>query len=131
MLRTVHTMARLSPVKLQRVGRVVDVCDEIVSASGIRHAFCGELIRLKFEHDSGACLGFVWNMEDGICKIPLIGGEERNLSIGDQVYRTNELVQTRCGSGVPGEVMNPLGSFSIASDRGYKRAPPNNMFNVS
>ena len=46
-------------------GIVVDICDNIVSVSGLKYAFSGEL----FKRD---IFGFVWNLEDNICKITFI-----------------------------------------------------------
>jgi len=110
------------------IGRVVDICDNIVSVSGLRGAFCGELVR--FKQQNGEVSGFVWNLEEHICKVPLISGVQRALQVGDVVYRTNELVKTKCGFGVLGEVMGPLGDFLVPSDRTVSEALLLELFNT-
>lgn len=42
------------------------------------------------------------------------------MKIGDRVFRTKKLVRTRCGFGVLGEIMNPLGDILASSDLNYK-----------
>lgn len=51
-------------------GIVVDICDNIVSVSGLKYAFSGEFIRFKSVKSD--IFGFVWNLEDNICKITFI-----------------------------------------------------------
>jgi F-type H+-transporting ATPase subunit alpha len=98
-------------------GIVVDICDSIVSVSGLSIAFAGELVR--FKSPMGDMAGFIWNLEDNICKVPLIGGLQTSLRVGDPVFRTNKLVNTRCGFGVLGEVINPLGTLLMESTSDY------------
>jgi F0F1-type ATP synthase alpha subunit len=57
--------------------------------------------------------GFILNLEKDICRIPLLSGEQRSLSIGDAVYRSKDIVRTMCGLGVLGEVINPLGFYLV------------------
>jgi F-type H+-transporting ATPase subunit alpha len=101
------------------IGRIVDIRDNIISVSGLKGSFVGELVRFK-NSTAGDILGFILNLENFVCKIPLISGEQRSLNVGDMVYRTNLLVNTRCGFGVLGQVMGPLGNFLIASERAVK-----------
>lgn len=42
---------------VRNIGRVIDICDNIVSVSGLRGAFCGELVR--FKQQNGEVSGFV------------------------------------------------------------------------
>ena len=49
----------------------------------------------------------------------MIGGYQSGLSIGDPVFSTNKLVNTRCGFGVLGEIISPIGEFLIESDLEY------------
>jgi F-type H+-transporting ATPase subunit alpha len=107
-------------------GRVVDICDSIVSVSGLSSAFSGELVR--FKSPMGEIAGFVWNLEDNVCKVPLIGGRQSSLSIGDPVFSTNKLVNTRCGFGVLGEVINPLGTLLLESTYNYKELVLSRLF---
>jgi len=53
------------------------------------------------------------------------------LSIGDQVYCTNKLVQTRCGFGVLGEVINPIGDFLIYTGSQYLEFELSRLFKTS
>jgi F0F1-type ATP synthase alpha subunit len=51
---------RMSMVKKQDyrfLGFVTDICDSIVSVTGLTHAFCGELVRFNSIH--GDITGFV------------------------------------------------------------------------
>jgi F-type H+/Na+-transporting ATPase subunit alpha len=107
-------------------GRVIDICDSIVSVSGLSSVFSGELVR--FQSPNGDLAGFVWNLEDSVCKVPLIGGTQSSLSIGDPVYSTNKLVITRCGFGVLGEVISPLGDFLLSSELVYSAAVLSKLF---
>ena len=107
-------------------GIVVDICDNIVSVSGLKYAFSGEFIRFKSVKSD--IFGFVWNLEDNICKIPLLGGSQASLKIGDPVYNTYRLVNTRCGFGVLGEVINPLGEFLAPSDISYRESELSRLF---
>ncbi len=98
------------------IGRIVDIRDSIVSVSGI-DAFSGELIH--FKDKTGDVVGSVWNIEDDIIKVPLLGGSQASLSIGDEVYRTKRIVHMRCGFAVLGEILNPLGEFLADSSLSY------------
>lgn len=110
-------------------GLVLDICDHIISVSGLSTAFSGELIRFQSLH--GDIIGFVWNIEDNICKIPLIGGSQTSLRIGDYVYRTGLMVQTRCGFGVLGQIINPLGDLLADSDLSYRESQLSLLFKNS
>jgi len=111
------------------IGTVIDICDGIVSVIGLRKAFSGELIR--FQNSNGEISGFVWNLEDNVCKVPLINGTQSALRIGDSVFCTNKLVTTRCGFGVLGEIINPLGSFLTHSTLKYKEFALSKLFTTT
>jgi F0F1-type ATP synthase alpha subunit len=63
-----------------------------------------------------------------VCKVPLLGGQQSQLSIGATVYCSTKLVNTRCGFGVLGEILNPLGNFSVDSDLSYKEFELSRLF---
>ena len=99
--------------RTKKWGRVLDICDKIISVAGLNTAFSGEMV--YFTSKTGKATGFVWNLEDGIAKVALLTGRETMINIGDDVFRSYRLVRTRCGFGVLGEVMNPLGDFLAKS----------------
>ena len=107
-------------------GSLVDICDSIVSVSGFSRAFSGELIR--FKSSVVEIYGFVLNLEYSVCKIPLISGSQTSLSIGDLVFSTKKLVNTRCGFGVLGEVISPIGEFLIDSEIKYHETVLTRLF---
>ncbi len=100
-------------------GHVIDICDSIVSIEGLQGAFCGEQVRFK----AAKATGFVWNIEDNLCKVPLISGRQTSLTVGDRVYGSGKSVSTRCGFTVLGEVMNPLGVFLAPMLTKRKKTP--------
>jgi F0F1-type ATP synthase alpha subunit len=58
----------------------------------------------------------------------LINGSQASLRIGDAVYPSYELVKTRCGFGVLGEVINPLGEFLVHSSKSYRESELSRLF---
>lgn len=96
-----------SVIRSEAIGRILDIKDNIISVSGLRGAFSGELV--YFKEKKRIISGFILNLEKDICRIPLLSGDQKNLKIGDAVYRTKSVISTRCGFGVLGEVINPLG----------------------
>lgn len=70
-------------------------------------------------------------MEEHQCKVPLLGGDQALLSIGDPVYCTKRLVSTRCGFGVLGEVLNPIGEYMLASELDSDALAIERMFKTS
>ena len=85
----------LSNIRPVEIGRILDIKDNIISVSGLRGAFCGELVYIL--ENKKTISGFVLNLETDVCRIPLICGDQRRLRIGDYVYRTNEVVKVKCG----------------------------------
>lgn len=65
-----------------------------------------------------------------MCKVPLISGTQIALQVGDVVFRTMELVKTKCGFGVLGEVMGPLGAFLVPSLRSVDTVILHELFNT-
>jgi F-type H+-transporting ATPase subunit alpha len=55
-------------------------------------------------------------------------GDQSFLSIGDSVFRTGTLVDTRCGFGVLGEVINPLGDSLAKTKLGYRESQLARLF---
>lgn len=107
-------------------GRIVDICDSIVSVSGLHHIFSGELIH--FKSPNSEIVGFVWNLEETVSKIPLLSGSQNSLKIGDYVYRSYKLVQILCGFSVLGQVYSPMGDLLCESYNSYKEYELGRMF---
>lgn len=115
-----------SRISSSAIGRILDIKDNIVSVSGLRGVFSGELI--YFIEKKGAISGFVLNLEKDICRIPLLSGDQKNLKIGDVAYRTQSVVHTKCGYGVLGEVINPLGDCLLRSTKSNKKLLMTKLF---
>ena len=113
----------------KKEGFVLDVCDGIVSVSGIGDVSCGEL--LKFQSINSDITGFAWNLEDDVCKVPIITGDYKTLEIGDRVYCTHHLVNTKCGFGILGEVINPLGELLLDTESDYRTYQIAQLFKTS
>lgn len=67
-------------------------------------------------------------MEDNVCKVPLIGGYQSSLNIGDPVFSMKTLVTTRCGFGVLGEVISPIGDYLAPSESSYSELELTHLF---
>src|SRR3989344_9419550 len=91
-------------VRARRVGHVLSVADGVAKVSGLPHASYLEL--LSFPHN---IKGVVINLEeDAIGAIIL--GDYLELSEGDEVRSTGELLSMPVGEAFLGRVVNPLGA---------------------
>lgn len=110
------------------MGRIVDICDSIVSVSGM-DLFSGELI--YFQSQKSDITGFVWNIEDNVVKVPLLSGSQFSLHIGEPVFRANKVVHVRCGFSVLGEILNPLGDLLADSYLSYREYELGRLFKTA
>jgi F0F1-type ATP synthase alpha subunit len=110
-------------------GIILDICDGIISVSGLNDASVGELI--SFKDRSCEISGFILNSESDICRIPIIRGNESDIKVGDIVYRTNKLINARCGFGVLGEIIDPLGNTILTSKTDTVDLCLSNLFNTT
>lgn len=74
------------------VGRILNIKDNIISVSGLRGAFSGELV--YFRKKNGTISGFILNLEKNICRVILLSEDKKKLKIGDSVYITKAVVNT-------------------------------------
>ncbi len=116
----------LYEIRSVAVGRILDIKDNIISVSGLRDAFSGELV--YFRENNGALSGFILNLEKDICRVPLLSGDQKSLKIGDAVYRTKDVVKTMCGFGVLSEVINPMGTYLVPSAISKKQQLTQKLF---
>ncbi len=107
------------------VGRISDICDNIVTVQGVT-LNNGELIYLKSL--SSGVLGFVWDMHESHIRIPLLKGRQLDVSVGDKVWTSGAPVPLRCGFGVLGEIISPLGEPLVDSDSSYREVALARLF---
>jgi F0F1-type ATP synthase alpha subunit len=100
-----------------KTGVVLEFSDQVAIISGISDLFLGELLYITTS--DGSSRGFVFNIEGSFCKVPMVYGDESKIAVGDRVFRTNRLVQTKCGFGVLGEIINPIGDTILSSKVRY------------
>ena len=85
------------------VGTVLQVGDGIARVHGLSHVMASELV----EFPNGV-MGMVLNLEEDSVGCVLFG-EDTLVKEGDQVKRTNRVVQVPVGKEILGRVVNPLG----------------------
>ena len=85
------------------VGSIVSVGDGIATVYGLDKAMYGEL--LEFPND---VFGMVLGLEEEHVSVVLMGNDS-SLKEGDQVRRTNRVVEVPVGDGMLGRVVNALG----------------------
>lgn len=110
-------------------GVIVDICDSIVSVSGLESAFSGEVIHFQIEN--GDITGWVWNIEENVCKVPILSGSQTSLAVGDKVFKTNRSIHVRCGFSVLGEIFGPLGHILDDSLANYDEYALGRLFKTS
>ncbi|WP_368486321.1 F0F1 ATP synthase subunit alpha [Spiroplasma sp. DGKH1] len=90
-------------IEIHEEGTVVTVGDGISLIDGLDNAMMGEL--LIFPHD---IYGMVLNLEEGAVGAVLMG-DDSLIKEGDQVRRSNRIVETPVGDPLLGRVVNALG----------------------
>jgi F-type H+-transporting ATPase subunit alpha len=85
------------------VGTVLQVGDGIARVYGLEKVMAGELV--EFPHN---VMGMVFNLEEDNVGIILFG-DETLIKEGDQVKRTNRIVEVPSGDQMLGRVVSPLG----------------------
>jgi F-type H+-transporting ATPase subunit alpha len=89
----------------REVGRVLEVGDGIARIYGISGAMAGEMI----EFTRTGARGMVFNLEENSVGI-IILGEYLEITEGDEVRTTGQLLRVPVGDAVIGRVVNPLGN---------------------
>jgi F0F1-type ATP synthase alpha subunit len=70
-------------------------------------------------------------LDDEVTKVPILRGDQSSLKIGDPVYNTNRVLHIRCGFGVLGETISPLGEFIADSYLSYSEAELSRLFKTT
>ncbi len=89
--------------KVQNVGRVEKNTDGVITASGLTHAFMGEMIDF-----AGGDRGFILNLDEDSASIILLGGG-RNIQEGEVVKTTGKKLTIHASDELLGSVVNPMG----------------------
>lgn len=90
-------------LEMQEVGVVVEVGDGIARVYGLEGAMASEIVEFPNE-----LYGLVLNLEEESVGVALFGNSER-VQEGDEVRRTNRVLETPAGEGLLGRVVDPLG----------------------
>src|SRR5438046_9885652 len=90
-------------VDLQEVGRVIEVGDGIARIYGLDRAMAGELLQFP-----GDVVGMILNLEQDQVGAVLFG-DDRRITEGDVVKRTNRIAQVPVGEALTGRVVDALG----------------------
>jgi len=96
-----------SQLRMDSVGRVIQVGDAIARVYGLDDAMVGELVEFP-----GQVMGMVLNLEEDSVGVVIFGSDnpDRNIKEGDIVKRTGKIAQVPVGEALMGRVVNPLGS---------------------
>ena len=90
--------------KVQNVGAVEKNTDGVITASGLTHAFMGEMIDF-----ADGSTGFILNLDEDNASIILLSGGE-NVKEGDVVKTTGKHLTVNASEDLLGRVINPLGT---------------------
>jgi F-type H+-transporting ATPase subunit alpha len=90
-------------VEVADVGTVIQVGDGIARVHGLQNAMAGELLEF-----SNGVMGMALNLEENHIGV-IILGPYHEIREGDQVKRTNRLLEVPVGEAMLGRVVNPLG----------------------
>ncbi len=90
-------------VEISETGTVISVGDGIARVHGLESAMAGELLEFP-----GDVYGMVLNLEENNVGAALMG-DDREIVEGDEVRRTNRIVDVPVGPEMEGRVVNALG----------------------
>jgi F-type H+-transporting ATPase subunit alpha len=90
-------------IDVSEVGTVLSVGDGIARIYGLDKAMAGELV--DFGHD---LFGVAFNLEESDVGVVLLG-EAQEVKEGQEVRRTNKIIQVPVGPALVGRVVDPLG----------------------
>ena len=93
-----------SSLESQEVGRVLEVGDGIARVYGLSGVMAGEMV----EFTRTGVRGLAFNLEENSVGV-IILGEYLEISEGDEVRTTGELLQVPVGEAMIGRVVDPLG----------------------
>jgi len=90
-------------VKVEEVGTVIAVGDGIARVYGVEKVMFGELLEFP-----GGVFGLAMNLEENSVGVVLLG-EDTAIKEGDEVKRTNRIMEVPVGDAMVGRVVNSLG----------------------
>ena len=90
-------------VKIEEVGTVIAVGDGIARVYGVEKVMYGELLEF-----SGGVFGLAMNLEENSVGVVLLG-DDRGIKEGDEVRRTNRIMEVPVGDALVGRVVDGLG----------------------
>ena len=93
-----------SSAELAEVGQVLSVGDGVANVYGLNQVRAGEMVEFK----SGA-KGMALNLDNDSVGV-VVFGDERSVSEGDSVKRTDAIVEVPVGKGLLGRVVDALGN---------------------
>jgi F-type H+/Na+-transporting ATPase subunit alpha len=93
-----------SRVQVSETGTVLSVGDGIARLYGLENAMAGELLEFP-----GGLVGMVLNLEEDNVGAAIFGND-MGIKEGDEVRRTNTIVQVPVGPGLMGRVVDALGN---------------------
>lgn len=93
-------------VKSEKKGYIGEVADGIARIIGLSQAKMGEL--LKITTDKSTVDAFVFSLEEGVIGAAILGNFE-DVSSGDEVSATGEVLKVPSGKGMIGRVVDALG----------------------
>jgi len=94
-------------VKTRKVGEVAEVADGIARIYGLGSTKFGELINIK--STEGKIPAMAFSLEEGMIGAIILGPFE-NISSGDEVEPTGEVLKVPAGQGLIGRVVDALGN---------------------
>jgi F-type H+/Na+-transporting ATPase subunit alpha len=100
--------ADLSSLDVQEVGTVLEVKDGVVRVYGLTSAMSGEMLEFTSTGTGETVTGLALNLEeDNLGAVVL--GDYLQLKEGDEVRRTQRVLEVPVGPAMIGRVVNPLG----------------------
>jgi F-type H+-transporting ATPase subunit alpha len=90
-------------VKVEEIGTVISVGDGIARVYGVEKVMYGELLEFP-----GDVFGLAMNLEENSVGVVLLG-EDTAIKEGDEVRRTNRIMEVPVGDAMVGRVVNSLG----------------------
>lgn len=91
-------------LEVSETGSVLSVGDGVAKVFGLENAMAGELVEFP-----GEVFGMVLNLEADSVGVVILG-EDRDIKEGDEVKRTQKIVQVPVGEGLLGRVVDVLGN---------------------
>jgi F-type H+-transporting ATPase subunit alpha len=95
-------------LKVEEVGRVLEVGDGIARVYGLSGVMAGEMVEFTRTAKRDAVRGLAFNLEENSVGV-IILGDYLEIAEGDEVKTTGQLLQVPVGDAMIGRVVNPLG----------------------